>query len=825
MSLELAQLTGADASGSVGRPSKVAYLRSHGVVFVASSRDAATFVRGAASCLTGMRLHAVLSALSKSFIPASLTLLNDLSCYLEVGKNNIWSESRMAAAAPISPFRLVAADYQSAEWTKTRLSELTVRVSAGMVHPLPLSVFRFETAEMIRAFNELRRGEQIGRYVAMIAASPSVAAGGLGLSAGSLSSPTQTPGVLAVGYQYKQRQPRHGDAGTLVQLFANGTTITVQLSDPEHFNTFSSGLGEDMSRVVQHLHTLPGVSSVTLQSAGPHFSVGGNPYTFHGTAAQPPAVLANHLIELYEGFLLLRTLPHPVTCAVHGSLVGGGIAGCLHADYIAADSASTFEHGNLVRGVCVLGMLSQTFYVALGPTSQHIYLQNARLEATAALALGLIHRVCAGVATAKRHAHEVARLAAKSDDLVMAVCCSRVPIDPDIVRREAVGHAECRLHNGGGFAKSTIPSHACPLDGHLDMRPVRPLPRQANAVCRGWLGDVLSAEKARLLSLTSVGCAAELAMESRRLCDVDQLLLVRQPDDCQARDVLPAALEFDQSRGVARIILEARCSSHRLSSSLHCAIRLLASIGPALRAIALRIHVATAAYVGSTRAWERMSVAIEELHALGVPIICSADGEIGAFSLAICSSADYLIAGRHTKVRTVDRQMGVLEAQHLGLISETTDDLAAADERAMHFAAWLAHHPALGLKHMLALTRPRVNVQCAHSARAVARLALLHPIGTRAENRLHIAQSSAQVEAVEPTTRSARPRRSTSARNALASLRPAACVRRRLAGGPCTRAASVHGLEIYEPRHCVSASALDALNGRIDSTLRFIGKA
>ena len=79
--------------------------------------------------------------------------MRDGSRYLEVGKNNIWSEVRMAAAAACSPFRLVAADYQCVEWTHNRLSELTGRVGVNEVHPLPLTSFAFETSEMIRAFS------------------------------------------------------------------------------------------------------------------------------------------------------------------------------------------------------------------------------------------------------------------------------------------------------------------------------------------------------------------------------------------------------------------------------------------------------------------------------------------------------------------------------------------------------------------------------------------------------------------------------------------------------------------------------------------------
>ena len=98
--------------------------------------------------MRGSRLHGVCSALSKGFIPASVALLNDKSVYLEVGKNNIWSAERMAAASSCAPFRLVAADYKPGPWHFAQLLELNVRVEADEVKPLPITLFRFEAAEI-----------------------------------------------------------------------------------------------------------------------------------------------------------------------------------------------------------------------------------------------------------------------------------------------------------------------------------------------------------------------------------------------------------------------------------------------------------------------------------------------------------------------------------------------------------------------------------------------------------------------------------------------------------------------------------------------------
>ena len=190
--------------------------------------------------------------------------------------------------------------------------------------------------------------------------------------------------VLAMAVSETRRE-RMDQEGMFVQLIVESAQVVLQLNDPQHFNSFSTGLGEDFRRAVQHICAQPSVASVVLQGAGPHFSVGGNPYAMRGSLVMSLTGFALSLRECFNGFLQLRTLPHPVVGAVHGTLVGGGVAGCLHVDYLVADHASTFEHGNLVRGVCPLGMLSQTFPAALALHAQHVYLRNARVDAPTVL--------------------------------------------------------------------------------------------------------------------------------------------------------------------------------------------------------------------------------------------------------------------------------------------------------------------------------------------------------------------------------------------------------------------------------------------------------
>ena len=139
--------------------------------------------------------------------------------------------------------------------------------------------------------------------------------------------------------------------------------------------------------------------AVVLQGAGPHFSAGGNPHA-HVKGA-PLAATAAALRATFAGFAALRALGVPLVCAAHGTVIGGGNAACLSCDYVVADAAATFEHGNLVRGVCPLGGYSRTLpHVAGRGRALAMYLANPTLAAADAKATGLAHEVCEGGASA-----------------------------------------------------------------------------------------------------------------------------------------------------------------------------------------------------------------------------------------------------------------------------------------------------------------------------------------------------------------------------------------------------------------------------------------
>ena len=124
----------------------------------------------------------------------------------------------------------------------------------------------------------------------------------------------------------------------------------IVLNDPAHFNALGESLTIDLAAVVEHASSMACVNGLVLQAAGPHFCVGANPYGNH-VGVVSMAVFADSLLMTAHGCCKLRELTCPLTVAVHGHLAGGGIALCLNASCRVADLQTTFEHGNLPRGV------------------------------------------------------------------------------------------------------------------------------------------------------------------------------------------------------------------------------------------------------------------------------------------------------------------------------------------------------------------------------------------------------------------------------------------------------------------------------------------
>ena len=281
-----------------------------------------------------------------------------------------------------------------------------------------------------------------------------------------LPAPNLSSAVAAMGWLYPK--PPRGIPHRLVKLLCDrrvGVAV-VELNDPARSNTLSRELAEDVACAAEKLRDWAydadddaPLRAVVVRGAGAHFCVGVNPYR-HADAASPPYPASVEGCDaMLRGFLRLRELGVPIVAAVHGKLIGAALAASLNADAVVADADSTFQHGNLVRGVCPLGELSRTLPRRIGwKRTLEMYLTDDVWTSASALEAGLIDKVETGVDAAWEAANALAVEWATTPSLAKEVVDRRVPIDWAHVGDESVGHADALVANGGRYKSSPIPT-------------------------------------------------------------------------------------------------------------------------------------------------------------------------------------------------------------------------------------------------------------------------------------------------------------------------------------------------------------------------------
>ena len=90
----------------------------------------------------------------------------------------------------------------------------------------------------------------------------------------------------------------------------------------------------------------------------------------------------------------LRKFRLPKSGALAGKLIGGGVAFALATDWRSCTLQTTFNYGNLPRGVNPLFLFSKALPTLVGyATSFQVYLEDIVISADQALCCGLVNRV------------------------------------------------------------------------------------------------------------------------------------------------------------------------------------------------------------------------------------------------------------------------------------------------------------------------------------------------------------------------------------------------------------------------------------------------
>src|SRR5208337_4449794 len=141
--IQIARQIGAEIFATAGSPRKREYLKSLGIRYVMDSRslDFADQIRTATG---GEGIDLVLNSLTGETIAASLSVLRQGGRFLELGKTDLWDQSRVDAFRPGVKFFAIALDEMMAQEPHVVGSllhdVLPMFVEKGL-HPLPLRTF------------------------------------------------------------------------------------------------------------------------------------------------------------------------------------------------------------------------------------------------------------------------------------------------------------------------------------------------------------------------------------------------------------------------------------------------------------------------------------------------------------------------------------------------------------------------------------------------------------------------------------------------------------------------------------------------------------
>ncbi|HEY1576146.1 MAG TPA: type I polyketide synthase [Terracidiphilus sp.] len=235
--VQLARLTGAEIFATAGSAEKREYLRSRGVTQVFNSRSL-DFAREISAATGGQGVDVVLNSLTGDFITAGFSVLRQGGCFIEIGKNGIWTEEQARDHRPdcrYFPVDLAPVIDFHPEIAQRHLTEIRAQLERGDIKALPVHVYDFQDAP--QAFRLMSQARHIGKVVlqhnSAFVIRPDrtyLISGGLG--AIGLSAAKWLAGAGARHFVLMSRRPPSAYSLEVIQnLEKAGVTVVVRSAD------------------------------------------------------------------------------------------------------------------------------------------------------------------------------------------------------------------------------------------------------------------------------------------------------------------------------------------------------------------------------------------------------------------------------------------------------------------------------------------------------------------------------------------------------------------------------------------------------------------
>lgn len=178
-------------------------------------------------------------------------------------------------------------------------------------------------------------------------------------------------------------------------VVANGIG-TIWLNRPERGNGIELELATALRTAAFDLERDAGVRVVVIRGRGANFSVGGNLRAFSAAGVTFPRLAMDIITSFHDALLSLRRSGKPAIAAVHGACAGGAMSLALACDFVLAAETAHFSVAYRRLGVPADGGMTHSLTRLVGPRrALELTLLSDRMNASEALARGLITRVCA----------------------------------------------------------------------------------------------------------------------------------------------------------------------------------------------------------------------------------------------------------------------------------------------------------------------------------------------------------------------------------------------------------------------------------------------
>jgi enoyl-CoA hydratase/carnithine racemase len=221
---------------------------------------------------------------------------------------------------------------------------------------------------------------------------------------------------------------------SLVDTKRDGAVSIVTLSRDEKLNALSGELERDLGAALDS-DDVRSSACVVLTGAGRAFSAGADITEFRERT--PEAVIAYYR-ETGGVYERVAALPQPTLSAIHGYCLGGGLELALTTDFRIADETAVFGFPEVSLGIIPSSGGTHRLVRLVGPgRAKELFLLGGRLDAAAALAVGLVNEVV-GTGAALERSLELARQLAELPALAASLTKRAIDVMPEASREAGI---------------------------------------------------------------------------------------------------------------------------------------------------------------------------------------------------------------------------------------------------------------------------------------------------------------------------------------------------------------------------------------------------